>query len=245
MFTVFIPSAFEAEATLRRLAGRRKCLVEGAPVWSGWLGGRPARVCVCGMGRKHSARRIRAVLEALRPLEETDPVWLAGFGGGLDPSLARNALVLLASNESAGASAHVRALERAEARNGMTLRHIACVHTADEVLDTEEKKRAAFERTGAPIVDMESGPFLDLLREFGRNGAVLRVISDDVSEEFPADLIGNAYDFERGRDTPVRFAWHLLTHPGDISRLYRFLSPLGPVRLRLAQSLEDAARGIS
>ncbi|MDR2863851.1 MAG: hypothetical protein LBV54_08300, partial [Puniceicoccales bacterium] len=231
MHTLFIPSDYEAVDFLRTLERREKKRINGVPVTTGFLAGVPVRVAVCGMGQPHSARRIRIVLESLRSSREAEPVCLIGFGGGLDPSLKRYDIVWLSRSDVPAVVGAVSAAT-ADFPEG-AVRRIDHVYTSEVVLDTEEKKRAAFETTGASIVDMETGPFLELLQEYGREGAVLRVISDDVSEEFPADLIGNSYDFARGKNTPFRLCWRLLRHPGDLFRLRRFLAPLPEARRRL------------
>ncbi|MDR2862735.1 MAG: hypothetical protein LBV54_02485 [Puniceicoccales bacterium] len=228
MLTLFIPSNYEAAVFRRALASAVKTRIGDAPVFTGKLAGVPVRLVICGMGQPHSARRINEVLASLQG--EAGPIWLAGFGGGLDPSLKRYELVYLSGDESAEAQVHAVMAE-------LPARRIDKIYTSEEVVDTEAKKVAAFHATGAAIVDMETGPFLELSKKYGRPGLVIRVISDEVSEEFPADLIGHSYDFARGRDTPVRLAWRLLTHPGDIVRLKRFLAPLPEARRCLLEAL--------
>jgi purine-nucleoside phosphorylase len=244
MQTLFIPSDYEAVDFLRTLTQKKKIRLSGVPngvpVFTGHLGGVPIRVAICGMGQPHSARRIRAVLEALRSLQETEPVWLVGFGGGLDPSLKRYDIVWLPGDNSDATAAPI--LTAASGFSPGVVRRISGVYTSEIVLDTEEKKRQAFLDSGASIVDMETAPFLELLKEYGRTGAVLRVISDDVSEEFPADLIGSSYDFAQGKNTPFRLIWRLLSHPRDIFRLYHFLAPLPEARRRLLSFVQKVSQ---
>jgi nucleoside phosphorylase len=238
MLTLFIPSNYEAAVFRQALTGTQKTRIGDTPLFTGKLGGVPVRLAICGMGQPHSARRIGAVLAVLAPLNETAPVWLAGFGGGLDPALKRYDIVYLSAAD--GTDAPIRAAGSPTAPP----RRIERVYTSDVVVDTEAKKVAAFHATGAPIVDMETGPFLDLLKKHGRTGAVIRVISDDVSEEFPADLIGHSHDFAKGQDTPFRLAWRLFTHPADIFRLRRFLAPLPEARRRLLAFVTQAAQNL-
>jgi hypothetical protein len=241
MLTLFIPSRYEAAVFLRAMKGARKGRIGDAPVFIGELGGVPARIAICGMGQPHSARRIEAVLAATALLNEPEPVWLAGFGGGLDPSLKRYDMVYLTG---CAAAAEAPILAAKSALPDVRARRIEKIYTSEVVVDTAEKKTAAFRATGAPIVDMETGPFLELLEKYNRTGAVIRVISDDVSEEFPADLIGWSYDFARGKGTPARLAWRLLAHPADLFRLRRFLAPLPEARRRLLEFVLAAARSV-
>ena len=230
MLTLFVPSSYEAAVFRRALVSAQKTRIGAAPVWTGKLENVPVRLVECGMGQPHSARRIAAVLRAFPG--EQEPVWLAGFGGGLDPALARYDMVYLAGD--AVAEEPILAAQRK-----IPARKIEKIYTSDVVVDTEARKVAAFQATGAPIVDMETGPFLELAKETGRPAAVLRVISDDVAEEFPADLIGHSYDFAKGKDTPGRLAWRLATHPGDILRLKKFLAPLPEARVRLLAFVQE------
>ncbi len=233
MLTLFVPSSYEVAVFRRALTEMQKTRLGAAPGWTGKLENVPVRVVECGMGQPHSALRIEAVLRACA--EEKEPVWLAGFGGGLDPALARYDMVYLAGD--AAAEKPILAAQRK-----IPARKIDKIYTSDVVVDTEAKKIAAFQATGAPIVDMETGPFLELAKEHGRPAAVLRVISDDVAEEFPADLIGHSYDFAQGKDTPGRLAWRLATHPGDIWRLKKFLAPLPEARVRLLAFVREVLR---
>jgi nucleoside phosphorylase len=250
MLTLFIPSAYEAADFRRALANPCKTHIGDTTVFTGTLEGVPLRLAVCGMGQPHSARRIAAVLEAIAPLRETDLVWLAGFGGGLDPSLKRYDIVWLdgtAEDEAAatGPATHPATLapiSAAIAATGASARRIEKIYTSEVVVDTPEKKAAAFRETAAAIVDMETAPFLELLKKHNRQGAVIRVISDDVSEEFPADLIGRSYDFAKGRTTPFRLAWHLFTHPSDIGRMRRSLAPLPEARRHLLRFIAAAVK---
>jgi nucleoside phosphorylase len=235
MLTLFIPSNYEAAVFKRALENGRKVRVGGVVAREGRLCGVPVRLVVCGMGPVHSARRVEAVLAAVASSGALGPVWLAGFGGGLDPGLERYAIVYLA-----GDAAVASAIGRVPST--LPPRRIETILTSGVVVDTPEKKRAAFRDMGAPIVDMETGPFLALAGKYQCQWAVIRIVSDEVSEEFPADLIASSHDFVRGRDTPLRLAWRLLTHPRDVGRLRKFLAPLPEARRRLLAFVAAAAR---
>jgi purine-nucleoside phosphorylase len=258
VLTIFIPSDYEAAEFIALMKDSRVCRcskerIAGVPVYTGAFDGgapekknSPVRIAICGMGQPNSATRIGAVLDALAPLNEREPVWLVGFGGGLDPSLKRYEMVWLDGGVGAGNAAGIETAASAPVRaasivSGLPARRIAKIFTSDVVVDTPERKVAAFNETGAEIVDMETGPFIELLAKHGRTGAVIRVISDDVTDEFPADLIGHTYDFAKGRNTPFRLAWRLLTHPRDIGRMRHFLAPLPKARKILTRFVTAAA----
>lgn len=239
MLTMFVPSSYEAHDLIKMLAGKRRSAIGAAGVYTGKIEGADVRIAVCGMGQPHSARRIEAVLEKFA--SETEPVFLVGFAGGLDTNLKREDLVYLAGDV---AGAEVSVLEASRV-SGIGIQKIFSVFTSEIVIDTPATKIEALEKFGAPIVDMETGPFLELLKKHNRAGAVIRVISDDAEDIFPADLFAHGYDFAAGKDTPFRMAWHLARHPGDVLRLRKFVAPLPACRARLSAFVRATVRAAS
>ncbi len=238
MLTIFVPSAYEAADFIKSLSKKRSGRVGLARYYEGNFAGVETRVVICGMGQPHSALRIEAALEKFSAAGETAPVLLAGTGGGLDPSLKREDIVYLLG-DIAGAEP---AILEAAAATKIPARKIFSVFTSEIVVDTPAAKLVALEKFGAPIVDMETGPFLELTKKYNRTAAVIRVISDDFDEIFPGDLLGYGYDFSTGKDTPFRFVWHMARHPGDILRLRKFLAPLPACRARLTEFVRHAAQ---
>lgn len=230
MILVLIPSRHEAADFLRRLESPRTRKVGAETrVTEGEIDGKPVAVAEIGMGALVASRRTAEVLAGLpRPAA----VWLAGYGGGLDPALAHAEVAVLertpgALPRSGGLPPHVR---------------ISKIHTAAEVVATPRDKAALFAKTGAPVVEMEAeAVFLETDRAKLPSAAV-RVVSDAHDESLPADLLAHGYDTLRGRETPLRMAWRLVTHPSDIGRLKRFLAPLPAVREKLADFLEASVR---
>ena len=53
----------------------------------------------------------------------------------------------------------------------------------------EAARTAAAARTGAAMVDMESGPFARVAHESGWKWGVIRAISDDAAAELPAEVM--------------------------------------------------------
>ncbi|MDR2981022.1 MAG: hypothetical protein LBV12_02105 [Puniceicoccales bacterium] len=235
--TIIVPSPYEATDLVASLEQRVKKTMEDVIIYSGQLSGKNVQLAICGMGQPHSARRIEIVLKAMAPCPSPAPIWLAGFGGGLDPALKRNDMVYLAETEAAQTPILA-------AMKTIPARRIEKIYTSDVVVETPAQKVAAWEKTGAPIVDMETGPFLELAKQHGRTAAVIRVISDDAEEEFPSELLGFGYDFAAGKGTPVRMAWRLATHPSDIGKLKRFLAPMPAARARLTDFVKETLKAL-
>lgn len=115
---------------------------------------------VCGVA---AARRF----EELLYLSSSKPerVILAGLAGGLNPELEVGDV--LAQGEVV-----------AGVRRGV-------VFTADEIVDTSEKKCELGEKTGADCVDLETGPIAEVCERRGIAFVSLRVISDIAAENLP------------------------------------------------------------
>ncbi len=58
-----------------------------------------------------------------------------------------------------------------------------------EVVVGENQRQAAAQRTGAAMVDMESGPFARVASEAGWRWGVLRGVSDDAARELPQEVM--------------------------------------------------------
>ena len=58
-----------------------------------------------------------------------------------------------------------------------------------DVVVGEQARRAAAERTGAAMVDMESGPFARVAIEAGWRWGVLRGVSDDAARDLPPEVM--------------------------------------------------------
>ena len=206
MSLLLIPTAFEADPFLKKLAHAAKYEMGRRPAWVGELGKQTVHVSLIGMGPVHC---VEPAAEAMR-LVKPKRVILAGFGGALDPKLQRGEVII----------------DRGEGK----------IHTAADVVSTAADKARLFEETGCPLVDMESAPVAEVAKELGLPLTVIRAVSDTASEEMPA-FLDKGYDRAAGKETPLRMAGHMLTHPGDIGRLRRLLKSWEPVRQALAEAI--------
>lgn len=230
MILVLIPTRHEADDFINRLTDRSSSKPDGGGrIIEGKLHGRIIAVAEIGMGGAVAAKRTAI---ALTSVKRPEVVWLAGYGGGLDPALKRGDIALW--ERTPGALPPAAPLP--------AHRRVKWIHTADEVIATPADKARIFTETGAPVVEMEAASVFRILDANHLAAAAVRVISDAADEALPADLLAHGYDPVRGRETPLRMAWRLVTHPSDIRRLKNFLAPLPGVRRTLADFLEAAVK---
>ncbi len=230
MILVLIPSRHEAADFIRRLDGATSAKPDGETrVTQGRLHGRTVAVAEVGMGAAVASRRTQSVLTALPP---PSVVWLAGYGGALDPTLRRGQIAVW--ERTPGSLPTAASLPEH--------RRLQYLHTAAEVVATPRHKEQLYRSTGCAIVEMEAEAVFAVTDFRKLPAAAVRAVSDTADEPLPAELLACGYDMRRGRETPLRMVWRLLTHPSDIGRLRAFLSGLPPVRRALADFLEEAVR---
>ncbi|MDP0496968.1 MAG: hypothetical protein Q7Q73_12265, partial [Verrucomicrobiota bacterium JB024] len=137
MSLILIPTAYEAEPFIKKLANAAAYKMGNHPAWVGELGKQTVHVSIIGMGPVHCAEPAREAIRLVKP----KCVILAGFGGALDPALQRGDIVI----------------DRGEGK----------IHTADDVVASVADKAALFTQTGRPVVDMESAPVAAVADEMG------------------------------------------------------------------------------
>ncbi len=83
-----------------------------------------------------------------------------------------------------------------------------------EVVASHSARVELAARTGAAMVDMESGPFVRVAIEMGWHWCVLRGISDDATTEIPAEVI--RWVHPDGRTNHFRFAVDMVRKPSRL-----------------------------
>lgn len=197
--------------------------------------GRLVAVALAGMGRE-SAR-----LAALRLLAGHRPRWVVsvGFGGALDPSLARGDLVV--AREILGPEIDDRLhvdlkLEEAPARPGRRIRSGRLV-TVDRVIRTAAEKAELRSQTGADVVDMETSAVASLCQERNQRFISIRVISDEASLDLPPEIltiIGPSGSFRLG--ATVGALWR---RPSSVKELWALREAAIEASDRLAKVLPE------
>ncbi len=136
-----------------------------------------------------------------------------GLAGGLDPSLHPGAILIPARVQAGQESYATDAALNAWLGGPNTATHLA----GEEIIATASDKAAAFARTRAAGIDLESGAVAQIARARGLPFAVLRVVADPATRTLaPAALV--ALD-PQGRISALRLAAALLRNPLQIPSL--------------------------
>jgi adenosylhomocysteine nucleosidase len=177
-------------------------------------------VVLTGVGQPNARASAVAELARRRP----SLVLSCGFAGGLNPALARNAVVL---DADAGFPLSTR-LRQAGAVVGR-------FHCADRILVTTDAKAEVWRETGADAVEMESAVIRSLCFEQRLPSATVRVISDAANESLPLDF--NRLSNTDGTIAYGRLFSALLKAPGKVGELTRFRRSLAVAAGALARVL--------
>jgi adenosylhomocysteine nucleosidase len=178
----------EADAFARIAAPHRAVQAVGHTIHEGRVAGVPVAWCVAGMGAEAARRASRLVLAGHGPRLLVS----AGFAGGLDPRLARGAVIR-----------PIRAIT--PAGDPIDLAHdsgdAGSIVTVGRIVTTVAEKRRLAETTGGRIVDMETHAVAAEARAAGLPCAAVRVVSDAAMDALPGELAALA---------EPRSAWHRL-----------------------------------
>lgn len=172
--------AIEADAFERLVADRVELRAAGLVFHEGTAGGRRVAWCVGGVGSDAAARAARLLVDGHRPRLLVS----AGFAGGLDPALARGALVrpTRVVDEAGAAPLPLMPVGATPAAAPITI----C--TVGRIVRSPEEKRALAATTGAVLVDMETHAVAAAAAAAGLPCAGLRVVSDDATQALPREV---------------------------------------------------------
>jgi adenosylhomocysteine nucleosidase len=164
-------------AKVRKYSGPRHSIVEGE------CAGKIVALIVTGVGREPAARGTRTLLDGHRPR------WVlsAGFGGALNPDLARFDLVM--PSEVVDLKGHVYPVDEgvpvAERNPRIKAGRLL---TVDGIVRTAAEKAELRARFGADVVDMESAGVAAACAERSARFLSIRVISDEAEADLPPEV---------------------------------------------------------
>jgi len=204
----------ESGAFLRKLGDVRKGKCGALAAWRGGLENVAVTVIHTGIGPAAAERAIREVLVHEKPRK----VISAGFAGGLDPALRVGDTL---ASESPAAAILSRATP----------------------IETPAEKIAAFQQTGARLVDMETATLAGECADAGVLLVSVRAVSDSADQFLPVPF-AVWFDTARQRARPLALVLHLLRSPSHIAPFVRFVSRLPSVARALAQAIEGALADI-
>jgi len=175
--------AVDVEADpLGRLAADVTTIESAGPtIHEGVVAGRRIAWCVGGVGSDRARRAARLLVAGHRPRF----LVTAGFAGGLDPGLARGAIVhpdrVVADNGG-------HAIDFAAVPGAGDSPPRPTIVTVGDVVATAEAKRRLAAASGAGLVDMESRAVAEVARESGLPCLAIRVVSDDAGTDLPREV---------------------------------------------------------
>lgn len=167
----------EADAFERGVEGRREFKAASFAFHTGSAAGRRVAWCVSGVGASAAAVATRQLITGHAP----GCVISAGFAGGLDPGLARGAVVHPSRVVTDGGAG---AIDLPCPRGGTSL----TIVTVTAVAATVDAKRELAARTGAHVVDMETHAVATAAAAAGLPCWSVRVVSDDANQPLPREV---------------------------------------------------------
>ncbi len=216
-----------------RLSGKIKIRGHKFVARQGGLKGRSIVVAHSDIGRENAARAAETLIAGHKPK------WIisAGLAGGLQPQLKRGDILMADSIvDESGQRLAIDlniSTDQLAATPGL---HVGSLLTADHVVFKADKKRELGERHGALAVDMETFGVAELCRQEKQRFLSIRVISDAVDEQLPAEVeqlvkkkgtarkIGAAAGSIVRRPSMVKDLWHFREAAMQCSqRLAKFL----------------------
>lgn len=156
------------------------------PIYEARIGAIDVRVIVCGIGPARAAAAAAIALSS--PAGPVDGLLVCGFAGGLRPALRATEVTVARRVHTETREALVSCDERLidlAARAGATV--VDSLLTVDRPVFTAAEK--ALLGRDHDVVEMEGFPLLAEAAGRGIPGAAVRVVSDDVHQDLPPELL--------------------------------------------------------
>lgn len=179
-----------------------------------------------GVGAKNCNARLEILLHKTRP----SLVISSGFAGAVVEELVVGDLVLARNFSDPALLANAeRILRDWEPR-------VVKLFTSTSIIDSVAERNQIARAADAAAVDMETGAIADVCKIHGVPLLSLRIISDTISQPFPAPP-SVLFDIERQRTNFGGLLAYLLRDPGSIWRLFRFGRQVASARARLTDAI--------
>lgn len=174
----------EINPLLSRLENARSIKGGAFTFRGGKMHGKKLAIVEAGAGAKRAERATHALIDAHAPR------WLlsAGFSGGLIEDLRVGDLVVANALQAASGD-ETLTLDLHMAPDPRLRLYIGKLAMSNHIVRTIEEKRTIHARTGALAVDMESLAVARVCRERKVRFMAVRVISDDMSVDLPAEIL--------------------------------------------------------
>lgn len=226
MICYAFPLAHEAAQVLKDCTQKESFSIGNLHCTLGNFRGRHILVALIGMGQDQARENMETVFHYFRP----KAVVLAGYGGALVAPLKVGQVVVSDNFTSEQLQPFLRLLSGFD---------FASFCTADEVAGTREKRDWYARNRKSHIIDMETQAVAQVVHARELPFLAVRAVSDDYTQVLPEKALAASFDSARGKATPVRLAFHLLTHPGDLTPFRKFVSGLSVARRNLSLFMEQ------
>lgn len=204
----------------------------------GRLGSRRVVIAQSGPGCEAAARATTALIAAHEP----DWIFSAGFAGGLDEKLRKHDILMV--NRVVYQDGRHFSLDLKvdpDALAGTPGIHLGSLLTTDRIIRLPSEKHELGEKHGALAVDMETFAVAEACRRDKLPLIGVRIISDAVDDELPADL-----DRLMRQKTAVRKAGavvgSILNRPGSVKDMLKLKEDALVASDKLAKFLESMIR---
>jgi len=187
-----------------------------------------------GLGFAKARRATQALIDA------HTPEWIlsCGYSGALQPNMNVGDIVM--ANSICDTHGHELTLDLNMPTEGQKRLHAGRFVTSDEMVRLVKEKQQLAKRHDAIAVDMESLAVAQVAQETGTRFLAVRVISDDLSQDLPQEVVsilGETGSFRMGatlgavwkRFGSIKDLWKLREQTAEASqRLAKFLQGIVP-----------------
>jgi adenosylhomocysteine nucleosidase len=170
--------SIEADAFERLSRDRIETQAAGLSFHEAVVAGRRVAWCVTGPGREAAARAARLLIDGHAPRLLVS----AGFAGGLVPAMTRGGVARPARSIGPAGGSPLQLAHPAD--DELT------ILTADTIVATAAAKRRLAADSSAQLVDMETHAVATVAAAAGLPCGCVRVVSDDASQDLPAEVVG-------------------------------------------------------
>jgi len=198
------------------------------------------RICVVegGTGQARSRQATNALIDAFHP------PWIlsVGFSGALVEGLKTGDIVVADGiSDSTGTQKFAIDLKmKAAPEQGL---HVGMLAVSNEIVRLVEDKRALAARTGAIAVDMESLGVAQVCQERRTKFMSVRVISDDLSEDLPPEVL--ALLGPKGTVRAGALVGAVLKRPGCVKELWALREKAEKAARHLGAFLPGVIEGLN
>ncbi len=212
----------------------------GHTVIEGECAGKLVAMIVTGMGREAARRGAQLLIDGHRPR------WIvsAGFGGALNPALARFDLVLATEVLDLEGNRFAIDLAMPERAGGEGPRlETGRLLTVDKIVRTASEKADLRGRFAADVVDMETSAVAALCSERSLRFLSIRIISDDAETDLPpevAEMMTRSGSYRVG--AAMRAIWR---RPSSLKDFWGLYEHAQQAAYRLAEFTAGALEGLT